>query len=718
MKKLPAIVLLLLLAALAHSADQPPARLPLDIEYSFLQQALREQLYTGPDREMQIRVDEQGCSRIGLSDPRVDGLQGLLRITNQTVVDLGLPVGSRCIPVYQWSGTVETYHKPRIDSERTVLRFEIIDAKAYNADMTPLNQGREFELLKQFAGPRLSDMRIDLQPALAAIRQLLPAVMPKNDVVTINNILDSMSFTTIDVKQDSLQVVLEFSVGNNLPVKEFEPPLTQSELDRWEQASQQWDAFLTFTVKQIAARSESDVVREALLDLLIETRYDILMALSDPVTQEDPVRRMFVNVWSRLAPLLREVSVDLQGDLPLQYMSFIAAGDMLQILDRLGPDFGLEITSDGLRRMARILVPGDNGDPLKYSQDIDPALRKLFGLEPQDAVDDKLPVDTLSWFIKSARASTNSAILGKKLKNRVPDRKEISEYLSLVHQLLNETINKTIKPGKLDASYKKQYHDMFLATAWQESCWRQYIRTDKGVKPITSSTGSVGIMQVNRKVWRGIYDAGKLATDIVYNAAAGSEILLHYFKDYALKKELGKSNAADYLARATYAAYNGGPSQLARYRKSATPERLRKIDASFWEKYKKIKNGDIKSVAGCYGETAGAAAANKPPAESNKATKSSGRPAGLLQSNPDGYTIQLMSSRNKTQMNTYIQENKLAGKAEYYTYRHNNETWYGLVYGNFTTRAAAEARAQSLQKSMGLSGTWVRQISSIQKLAH
>jgi hypothetical protein len=717
MKMLSGIALLLLLAALALGADQPPAGIPLNIEYGFLQQALIKRLYTQPDQEMVIWTAGNGCSKIILADPRIDGLNDLLRITNRTVADFGLPIGSECVPVYQWSGTIETYHSPRIDSERTALRFEIVAAKAYNADMTPLTQGREFELLKQFAGPRLAEMRVDLQPELAAIRQLLPEVIPENNIATINEILDSLSFTTIDIKQDSLEVVLEFSVDSKPPVKIFEPPLTKSELDRWEQTSQQWDAFLTYTVKQIAARSKSDAVRETLLDLLIETRYDILMALSDPATQgADPVRRMFVNVWSRLAPLLREVSHDLQGDLPLQYMTFIAAGDMLQILDRLGPDFGLEITADGLRRMARMLVPDDKIDPLEYNLDIDPALRKLFGLEPQESADDQLPVDTLSWIIKSARASTASAALRHKLKNWVPARNEISEYLSLVHQLLNETMKNTISPGKLDSIYEKQYHDMLLATAWQESCWRQFIRTDKGVKTITSSTGSVGIMQVNRKVWRGLYDAGKLETEIAYNAHAGSEILLHYFRDYALKKELGKSNAVDSLARATYATYNGGPRHLTRYRESTTPEQLRKIDASFWEKYKKIKGGDIKSVAGCYGETADSVIANSTPAKSNKTTKSTSRPAGLLQSNPDNYTIQLMSSRNKEQMVKYIQENKLAGKAEYYTYRHNNETWYGLVYGSFATRTAAETRAQSLKKSMGLSGTWVRQISSVQKL--
>jgi len=717
-KTLPGIVLLALLVALAQATDQPPARIPLNIEYSFLQQALLRQLYTGPDQELEIRVDDQGCSRIRLSDPRIDGYRDLLRIINRGIVDIGLPMGVGCIPVLQWSGTIETFHQPRVDDDRTSLRFEIVDAKAYNTDKTPLGQGRAFDLLKQFARPRLSDMRFDLQPVLSAIRQWLPGVIPGNNAATINAILDSLSFTTIDVKQESLEVLLAFTVDDLPPAQGFEPPLTESELDRWEQSSRHWDAFLTYTIKQVAARSQSDAVRETLQDLLIETRYDILRTLSEPATRgPDPVRQMFVDAWSRLAPLLREVSHDLQGELPLQYLTFIAAGDMLQILDRLGPDIGLEISADGLRRMARMLVPDDSADPLEYNLDVDPALRLLFGLELPESTKAPAPADILSWFIKPARASTDSAALRKKLQNWVPARSEISAYLVMVHQLLNETSINTLNAGKLDTKYKKQYHDMLLATAWQESCWRQFVRTNKGVKTITSGTGSIGIMQVNRKVWRGLYDAGKLETDIAYNAHAGSEILLHYFKDYALKKELGKSNAVDGLARATYAAYNGGPRQLARYRESATPERLRKIDVAFRDKYKKIKSGDIKAVAGCYGETTGAELANKPPAKSNKMTKSYTRPASLLQSSPDNYTIQLMSSRNETQMVKYIQENKLAGKAEYYSYRHNNEVWYGLVYGSYATRAAAEAKAQSLQQSLGLSGPWVRQILIIQKLA-
>jgi hypothetical protein len=44
-----------------------------------------------------------------------------------------------------------------------------------------------------------------------------------------------------------------------------------------------------------------------------------------------------------------------------------------------------------------------------------------------------------------------------------------------------------------------------LATAWQESCWRQFIKKSGRLEPLISRAGAVGIMQVNPNVWRGFY---------------------------------------------------------------------------------------------------------------------------------------------------------------------------------------------------------------------
>jgi len=145
------------------------------------------------------------------------------------------------------------------------------------------------------------------------------------------------------------------------------------------------------------------------------------------------------------------------------------------------------------------------------------------------------------------------------------------------------------------------YENLLRATAWQESCWRQYIETLGEVKTIQSSAGSLGLMQVNKHVWRGIYNAESLSDNVGYNARAGNEILVKYLVEYAIKKrehEITGNN--DNLARATYAVYNGGPQQLKRYRNPDTSKALKKIDNAFWEKYQAIQQQGPKAVKQCY----------------------------------------------------------------------------------------------------------------------
>ena len=54
------------------------------------------------------------------------------------------------------------------------------------------------------------------------------------------------------------------------------------------------------------------------------------------------------------------------------------------------------------------------------------------------------------------------------------------------------------------------------------------------------------------------------------------------------------------LARATYAAYNGGPGHLSRYRKPKTSPHLQTIDREFWRKYEALRAGDKAPMFSCY----------------------------------------------------------------------------------------------------------------------
>jgi len=171
-----------------------------------------------------------------------------------------------------------------------------------------------------------------------------------------------------------------------------------------------------------------------------------------------------------------------------------------------------------------------------------------------------------------------------------------------MRDLLGDSTQRTLARGELAPRFDALFHWLVLATAWTESCWRQYVRVRGRIEPIRSSAGAVGIMQVNEHVWRGFYDLRGLRRDVGYNSRAGSEILLHYLTNYAIEQgEDTKTGHQDNLARATYAVYNGGPSQLRRYRQK-TRKSWHEIDEAFWRHYRAVRDlRESDLVDECYG---------------------------------------------------------------------------------------------------------------------
>jgi len=208
----------------------------------------------------------------------------------------------------------------------------------------------------------------------------------------------------------------------------------------------------------------------------------------------------------------------------------------------------------------------------------------------------------LEWLVPAAEAADAPLRdADARLRNWAPTRKDLDQYLPIVQRVLHRASDATLAKKPVDPPYSAIFRPLVLATAWKETCWRQFIRRAGKVVPMQSGAGAVGIMQVNPRVWRGFYDTDVLKTDTVYNATAGAEILQHYLVDYAIRKkehELGGS--IDALARATYAAYNGGPGHLGRYRSDKTAKSLRQIDADFWRYYQSVKGGNELGVRECY----------------------------------------------------------------------------------------------------------------------
>ena len=586
----------------AQPAGARELRLPLRFDHALLEKVLVDQVFSGPGQSLAAFKDGSGCNYLILTDPVLRGVDGLLRVRSTARGRVATAIGGQCLVLLDWTGFVETDQQAELDGGRPRVVFRTVNSRLLDDEGSPATfSGVIWGWVSDYVHPRLDTLSVDLQEPLAEIQSLLPLMLTAGDAARTRAIVDSLTVTDVIVEADAL------ALGTRIEVPEPAQPavlpeavLSEEELANWQRAWQQWDAFLTFVIKASARDTTRDGTRAELLDVLLSARYDIVEILSAAPEGPDPVPELFVRTWDRLAPVLREVQTGLPGESALQYLSFIAAADALKAIQTMGPGAGLDLSGDGLRRLARILAPA--GDPLTRSPAVDPELRSLMGFGPAIAPPSSGPgAWWLDGLFRAARAiPAVDPMLVVKLNLWVPDYKNAKGYLPLVEDLLGQTSALTMSKGKVPKQHAQLFHDLVLATAWKESCWRQFVRKKGKVTTIESVTGALGMMQVDPNAWRGFYDIADLAEDIGYNARAGADILAHYLTHYAIRKREDTFGIPDALVRATYAVYNGGPSHRRRYRLKNTKKSLRSIDKSFYEKYLTIQSGDSQALMTCY----------------------------------------------------------------------------------------------------------------------
>jgi hypothetical protein len=168
--------------------------------------------------------------------------------------------------------------------------------------------------------------------------------------------------------------------------------------------------------------------------------------------------------------------------------------------------------------------------------------------------------------------------------------------LSAAYQLSQVTAGPA---NALDTDNGRVYISLVLSTAWQESCWRQFVMVGDRIRWLESATGDIGLMQVNKHVWRGFYDVDRLKWDVLYNAGAGSEILARMMQFAAMTQpKFDPVLISSHLARSSYAGYNGGPAACDRWRRHEPPA-LKQVDASFLEKYTAVEDGTQIDILSC-----------------------------------------------------------------------------------------------------------------------
>jgi len=345
---------LLLLFAESSTADQ--LSVPLQIDYSLIKKVLISQLYTGKDNSAELWNDRHGCSYLRLSNPDVNGKNGQIQLLNEVQARIGTGLGGQCLTVLEWAGVLETMQQPTLDAAHSVLSFPVTSITAYDREGHHLTINKLQDLIKRFAEPRLAAVKIDLNEARGEIEQTLAHFLPKDNAAEVKQVLQSLKFSNIAAKENGIGIKLEFNAPAKRTAAQPAPAFSAVEQQQWQAAWQQWETFLSSSIEQAVRETKSPELRETLVEILADSRKAFQAGLKEHNADNDPVRVFFADTWERLAPALKTLSEELPGIQGLRYITFIAATDAIYELERLGAPFGLDVSSDGLRRLARVLI--------------------------------------------------------------------------------------------------------------------------------------------------------------------------------------------------------------------------------------------------------------------------------------------------------------------------------------------------------------------------
>jgi len=603
-------LLFILFSSNALSADE--VEIPLLAETTHLQSAISRVLELDDKGQSTLRNDL--CNQLELSDVQVATDGDKLSVGMALTATTGAHVLGVCRGPKPWLGRLALKLTPQVTESGLAIEFVPDSIELSRPDNSPGLLSKPVKLIADaLVLPRMKSVKVDLAGPLNSLDELIEQLLGPDGEPSL---VERTHISRIQTEETGVRAWLAFQVqppafADVSP----EPILDDSELAEWQTLEDELDGFLTTIITMLAQSTDSRALRLELFAVLLDARHAIAEALTIDDPESDPVRELFLSSWDRLRPLMAILEgLDTPGlEVDFRLAAFLAGGDALRALDALGPEYGLEITRDGLRRLARLLMaesvpPSFTPLPLE----VDPEFRDLFGFNSEGKPE--LPTVPLSeqitgslgrvgsWLIPAAHAdSINPA---EALKGMVPKPGNLDTYLELVARLLEQQASAWLdNNNSLPDRLTERLDPLVRATAWKESCWRHFAGPSSPPEVLRSAGGAVGMMQINGRVWRKVYDLDRLVNEVDYNVNAGIDILTHYLVDYALRRgEHEQPGGDDNLIKATYAAYNGGPGHLSRYRLDDTATSLKAIDKAFWNHYTTIKKDEWPDISTCYSQ--------------------------------------------------------------------------------------------------------------------
>ena len=104
-----------------------------------------------------------------------------------------------------------------------------------------------------------------------------------------------------------------------------------------------------------------------------------------------------------------------------------------------------------------------------------------------------------------------------------------------------------------------------------------------------------------------------------------------------------------------------------------------------------------------------------PAAPPAKSTGTNGNADWLLSLPPEGYTLQLLGSRQEKVLRAFVRRHGLESMTAYYRTRHKGGQWYVLLYGLYADRDEASVAVGTLPAAVRKDAPFPRTVQSVQK---
>lgn len=604
--------------------------LPITIDYPLLRSFALYAAFNDPGKTAHVLNVNNGCRKIILSDPRYSMEKSHIRLETKVRVSAGISQKEKCVKPVKWEGFLSLIQIPRIDDRRWMLTFETAASTILDMNHKPAKPPDVVrKLIDAWVYDYLDNFNVNLAPPLSQVRELLRELFPTDLFFLAEKMMYTMTVAKVSPDPDALRIYVMFETDDVYAVKkELREKLSSAaEIEETTELWHAWDSFLVYILDALICERLSKDDRQILMDTLLETRHSFVSEMSNKTLTKNFIREEFITAWEQLSPVFRKNLGDKPCRNLLSYLAFFTAADTLAAFDTMILDLGIEMNRNTLIFLARLL---SNGKPvnLDYQPDIDKKLRKIIGIEPLPEkadpprktdkatkstskhtslrINKKSLYNTLaSLFCSTAWAQEdNPSTADDTIKKWIFSPEELDAYVERIKILLHDISDYRLKESAIPDHYNDLYRHIVFATAWQESCFRQFkIKNGEVVYLRSYNDTSVGLMQINEIVWRGMYDREKLRWDIEYNAEVGCRIIDLYLTRYALRRmkrlNFKKPLENDTLAQIVYAMYNGGPRQFYKFLKRDKREQLYLSDHLFWDKYVWIKNGEWDNVRKC-----------------------------------------------------------------------------------------------------------------------